>query len=167
MKQLQALCLLLLAVLARPGLAAGLPEPTAPVVLTVSGKIGVTNGDKTARFDLPMLEALPRRVSAIETPWYKSKTSFEGPLGSELLKAVGAAGKTMKVTALNDYAVEIPTEDFTKWPVILATRIDGKPISVREKGPIFVIYPFDREPSLYNELYFGRSIWQVKSIEIY
>ena len=57
-------------------------------------------------------------------------------------------------------------EDFANYPVILATRLDGAEMSVRDKGPIFVIYPFDDAPELNNETYFGRSAWQVKSIEV-
>ena len=40
-------------------------------------------------------------------------------------------------------------------------------MSVRDKGPLFVIYPFDEAPELNNETYYGRSAWQVKSIEVF
>lgn len=146
--------------------AGDLAKPTGKIVLTVSGKIDNRNSEGGAMFDLGMLEALPSRKSAVNTPWYTAKTTFEGPLGSALLDAVGAKGEKLRVIALNDYAAEIPIEDFRKYPVILATKLDGNPMSVREKGPIFVIYPFDADPSLYNEKYFNRSVWQVKSIEV-
>jgi hypothetical protein len=152
--------------IAAPAKAAELAKPAGDVVLTVTGKIGTVNSEGAALFDLPMLEALAGRKSNVETPWYPQKVSFEGPLGSALLDAVSAKGTKLKVVALNDYAAEIPVEDFRKWPVILATKLDGKPMSVREKGPIFVIYPFDADPSLFNEQYFSRSVWQVKAIEV-
>ncbi len=162
------LALLCLAWLGTAGFvgAAEIAAPKGPIILTVSGKIAHRNGPDGARYDAAMLDALPKRTTTANTPWYPQKTQFDGPLGAALLDQVGASGTVLKVTALNDYAVEIPVADFRKWPVILATTINGKPISVREKGPIFVIYPFDEEPSLYNELYFGRSAWQVKSIEV-
>jgi hypothetical protein len=146
--------------------AASLAPPTGTPILTVSGKIAETNGGEVARFDLAMLKALPGRVTETETPWTKGKTRFEGPLGTALLEAVGATGTTLRIVALNDYAVEVPVEDFRKWPVILAVTRDGQPMPVRDKGPIFVIYPFDLDPSLYNEKIFSRSAWQVKSIEV-
>lgn len=146
--------------------AGDLAQPTGKVVLTISGKIEKRNSEGGAVFDIAMLEALPSRKSAVNTPWYTNKTTFEGPLGSAVLDAVGAKGEKLRVVALNDYAAEIPVEDFKKYPVILATKLDGNPMSVREKGPIFVIYPFDAEPSLFNEKYFNRSVWQVKSIEV-
>lgn len=151
---------------AMPASAGALAKPEGKVVLTVTGNIETKNDGDAAVFDLSMLEALPGRKSEVETPWTKGKVNFEGPLGSAFLDAVGAKGNTLLITALNDYTAEVPIEDFRKWPVILATRMNGEPMPVREKGPIFVIYPFDADPALYNELYFNRSVWQVKSIEV-
>lgn len=146
--------------------AAPLSKPEGRVVLTVTGRIANRNDGEAAVFDLAMLEALPGRRSVIKTPWISGETTFEGPLGSALLDAVGAEGSVLHVAALNDYAADIPVEDFRSYPVILATRLDGKPLSVRDKGPIFVVYPFDLDPDLYNEVYFRRCVWQVKSIEV-
>jgi hypothetical protein len=70
------------------------------------------------------------------------------------------------VTAINDYVTEIPRSDFETWPVILAIRHNGEAMPVRDKGPIFVIYPFDSDNTLNSEVYYGRSAWQVKSIEV-
>ena len=39
-------------------------------------------------------------------------------------------------------------------------------MSVREKGPLFVMYPFDSQPQLRNAVYFSRCIWQLRSIEL-
>jgi hypothetical protein len=143
-----------------------LPMPTGPVVLTVTGQISNTNVGDTAVFDIAMLEALAGRATVTETPWTDGIAAFEGPLGEALLTYLGAEGDSIVVTALNDYQAEIPIADFLTWPVILATRMNGEAMSVREKGPIFVIYPFDIAPELYNEVYFGRSVWQVASIEV-
>ncbi|MBH0239849.1 hypothetical protein [Methylobrevis albus] len=153
--------------LVAPQAALALDAPKGPVVLTITGAISETNAPDAAEFDLEMLEALAGRVTETETPWIDGKRRFEGPLGRAVLDAVGASGETLNVVALNDYAAEIPVEDFRTLDVILATRLDGKPMSVREKGPLFVIYPFDADSSLYNEKYFNRSVWQVARIEVH
>ena len=153
--------LLLLSVVGFSAEAGTLAAPKGAVVLTVTGKIANTSREGAAEFDMATLEALPGRATETETPWTKGKPKFEGPLGSELLKAVGASGTILHVVALNDYAVDVPVEDFLKWPVILATRKDGRAMPVRDKGPIFVIYPFDLDRSLYNEKVFSRSAWQI------
>ncbi|PYB77709.1 molybdopterin-dependent oxidoreductase [Rhizobium wuzhouense] len=145
--------------------ALALDAPKGPVVLTVKGAITNTNVGDTAEFDLAMLEALSGRKATMETPWTQGMVTFEGPLLSALLKAVGATGSTLSVKALNDYAAEVPADD-AKLATILATRMDGKLMSVRDKGPLMVVYPFDQDPSLYNEKYFSRSVWQIKEIEV-
>lgn len=156
----------LLFALSGQSMATPLAAPTGPVVLEVTGAIANTNNGAAADFDFAMLDALASGETKTSTPWYDGAKSFSGPLGSALLDAVGASGTTMVVTAINDYVTEIPVADFRSYPVLLATRIDGELMSVRDKGPIFVIYPFDASPELNNETYYGRSAWQVKSIEI-
>lgn len=39
-------------------------------------------------------------------------------------------------------------------------------MSVRDKGPLFLIYPFDDNPDLFDEVYFGRSVWQIAQIVV-
>jgi hypothetical protein len=156
---------LLAALPALPAMAGELAKPTGKVVLTISGQIDNTNGDGVAEFDMAMLEALAQGETKTKTPWYDGEKTFTGPTAKALVEAVGGKGTTMTVLALNDYATEIPLADFTDLPVILATKLDGEAMSLRDKGPIFVIYPFDQQPELNNETYYGRSAWQVKSIE--
>lgn len=156
----------LLVALAAPSHAAPLPMPAGNVVLTVSGNIANGSADGSAKFDMAMLDALPQRTTTTVTPWYDGERTFKGPLGSELLDLVGAHGTVVHVTAINDYSADIPIEDFRTSPIILATTIDGERLSVRDKGPLFVIYPFDYDPSLYNEATFGRSVWQVVAIDV-
>lgn len=146
--------------------AGALAAPTGKVVLTVRGKIGVTNRPATAAFDLAMLDALPQGRFDGETPWTKGRTEFTGPLGSALLDAVGATGTTLRVSALNDYSADIPVSDFRDHPVILATRRQGAVMAVRDNGPLWVIYPMDKEPALRVESTYTRSVWQVARIDV-
>jgi len=140
---------------ALPG-ARALDRPQGPVVLTV-GK---------AAFDMAMLERMKQRSIRTATPWYDSAREFTGPLLRDVLAAAGVpSAGSARFTALNDYRVEIPLEDAQRHDVILARLIDGKPIGVREKGPLFVMYPFDERPELRTSVHFSRCIWQLKSIE--
>ncbi|KEA64726.1 hypothetical protein ADIMK_1179 [Marinobacterium lacunae] len=146
--------------------AAELTQPTGPVILEVTGAIDNTNAEGVARFDKAMLEQLEQHVTKTATPWHEGKVEFEGPLGRALLTAVGAKGDTLVVTAINDYAAEVPAEDFDNYDVILAMKADGKYMRVRDKGPLFIIYPFDENPDLNSEVIHNRSVWQIKKIEI-
>jgi hypothetical protein len=87
----------------------------------------------------------------------------------DVLAAAGVAAQAKGVArfvALNDYKVEIPLADAHEHDVIVARLLDGQPMSVRQKGPLFVIYPFDEKPALRTAAYFSRCIWQLKSIEL-
>ena len=69
--------------------------------------------------------------------------TFTGVPMNKLMDAVGAKGTSLTVTALNDYATDIPIEDFKNQPVILATKRDGNYMPVRDKGPLFIVYNYD------------------------
>lgn len=143
-----------------------LPPPHTAPILTMTGTIAYTNAAGGAAFDAEMLAALPRQTIVTTTPWYDGPRSFEGPLLRDVLALVGASGRTLKIEALNDYATDVPFADALAYNVVIADRIDGKPIPVRERGPLFIIYPFDQIPQLKTEQYYQRSVWQVKSIEV-
>ena len=68
--------------------------------------------------------------------------------------------------ALNNYKVDIPFEDTERFDMVLATRLDDKPMAVREKGPLFIVYPFHQSARLRSERYYSRSAWQLRSIEV-
>ena len=149
------------------GTAYALDAPHGPVVLTVTGKnLEQRNAGDAAVFDLEMLEKLSGRRAQMETPWTNGVTTFQGPYVRAILEAAGATGKTLKITALNDYSAEVPIEDALKIDSIFAVKMNDAPMSIRDKGPIFMIYPFDINPELYNEKYFSRSVWQIKAIEV-
>lgn len=143
-----------------------LPEPTGPIVLLLGGKLRRTNQDAHAAFDMAMLEELPQRSFTTKTPWYAQPRKFTGPLLRDLLHLVGAQAQTMRVSALNDYRIDIPFDDAIRFDVVLARLLDDQPMTVREKGPLFMIYPFDSNPLLRNAVYYSRSVWQLKAIDL-
>lgn len=147
-----------------------LPSPQGAVLLTVSGKIGLSNGvdDKglpVARFDRAMLDALPSSIIRTTTPWHEAVTQFDGVAPVALMQAVKAEGTIARAIALNEYVVEIPVSDFMQGICVLALKVDGKTMSVREKGPIFVIYAYDQFPRSQRDTLAHKSIWQLSSVE--
>lgn len=159
--------LAILMIAAAPAWAEGLAKPAGEPILTVDGAITIMNDSESALFDLAMLDALPQHTTKATTPWYDGEHEFTGVVISDLLGAIGANGESVTVTALNDYSAEIPFAELKEYPVILATRVDGEELSVRDKGPLFVIYPFDENPDLYNEVIFSRSVWQVARLTVH
>ncbi|AJY47326.1 oxidoreductase [Martelella endophytica] len=167
LRQLLVLTVFIPLISSPAALADDLPTPGDRVILTVSGKLGVTNTEEgTAAFDLAMLDALPQASFETATIWTDGVARFSGVELSALLEAVAAEGTELLMTALNDYAIELPASEAIPGGPILATRVDGNPLSVRDKGPIWLIYPFDDNPSYKTEVTYSRSIWQLKSIKV-
>jgi hypothetical protein len=136
------------------------------VVLTVSGKVARPNDGTRAVFDMTMLEAMAQTSFTTRTPWYSQPRKFTGPLLRDVLAAAGAQGTTVRALALNDYRVDIPFEDSQQHDMVLARLLDDKPMPVRDKGPLFIIYPFDSKPELKNAVYYSRSAWQLKALDV-
>lgn len=148
------------------GLAAALPMPHGRVILSIRGNITTTNIDGRADFDRAMLNALGVTSLTTWTPWTDGQVRFEGVLGATLLAAVGARGSTIRAVALNDYEAEIPVSDFRTYRVLLATRMAGKQLRLRDKGPIWIIFPWSGHPELDDEATRYKSVWQVKELVI-
>lgn len=156
--------LLLLVLLGMPSQAAPLDAPRGEPILVVSGSIANTNDGESARFDREMLERIGTVKLSTMTPWYSDVVEFEGVPMRALLRAVGAVGTEVVATALNDYRSTIPIADFERFDVLLALRRDGRPMPIRDKGPLFIVYPFDSDAELRSEKYYSRSVWQVKEL---
>ncbi|SEQ01969.1 hypothetical protein SAMN03080615_00041 [Amphritea atlantica] len=146
---------------------APLPQPTGPVILSISGKIENTQDGQTAALDLSLLQSLQSDTFRLKTRWSDSIHNYHGPLLSAVLRYVGAQGDHIRLTALNDYSVEFERQYMDSYEPILAWREDGEQLSVREKGPLWLMLPLDKYHELNSEINTGRMIWQLSKIEIY
>jgi hypothetical protein len=132
-------------------------------ILTVSGNI---SGNSSVDLSIQTLQELPQFEILTTTPWHDGKVYFGGVRLSDLMDHLGAEGTNAEFLALNDYRSVLPISDFKDHMPLLAFKKDGVYMTIRDKGPLFVIYPFDDKPELKTEVYFSRSVWQVRSIEI-
>lgn len=142
--------------------AGEIPVPSDSVILTVTGEIKVTNVGDSAQFDYAGLEGLPLATLQTTTPWTEGEQTFEGVLLRDLLEALGASGETLQATALNDYGIEIPVSEAEDEDIIVAYRQNGDRMSIRKKGPLWVIYPDTNDSPLATE----RMIWQLNRITV-
>jgi hypothetical protein len=136
------------------------------VILTVDGAITHTNAPGVAEFDLAMLEQLGLTRLRTWTPWSDDELEFEGVPAQRLMEAVGATGDEVRASALNDFESTIPLADFERYPVLLATRADGKQLEVRDKGPIWIIYPWSSHAELDDLPTRRKSVWQLRSLHV-
>lgn len=143
-----------------------LPEITGPVILTVSGNITNTTSDEAFEFDLAMLESLGVRTLRTTTNWTSGEVEFEGVLARDVLDAVGARGNEVLAKAANDYVVPLSLEELYRYPVMLALKMDGKYMEVKDKGPIWIVYPRDQFSELRTSLNNKKWVWQLRELRI-
>lgn len=143
-----------------------LPKPKGPVIVTISGQISHQNAGDSVEFDAEMLDALPVTQFATTSPWHTAPATFEGPSLSHVLKAAGAKGKVLRLIAFDKYEIKVPFSDAAEFGPVLARRMDGQVLTIRQKGPLLMMYPFDQSPQLKNDTYYARSIWQLQKIVV-
>lgn len=144
-------------VLAGPALAQDAP------LLSVDGPGG------SRSYDLPALQALGEAQIRTSTVWTEGTHSFTGvPLASILADAgiatgAGSAGE-VTATAINDYAISIPLAEIGAEVPLVAYLMDDSEMSVRDKGPLWIVYPYDADRQYQTEVIYSRSIWQLNRI---
>ena len=109
---------------------------------------------------------MPATTIETSTIWTDGVHSFTGVALSDLTGPRGVDGGTLLATAINDYTVEIPVTDAVAGGPIIAYLMDGAEMSVRDKGPLWIIYPYDSSAEYRSEVIYARSIWQLDRIEV-
>lgn len=159
-------------------------KPIRKFVLSVIFSVALLNGSSLAS-DLAQLQIIPVAGSAKQishkmddieklgvtqfttsTIWTDGPTSFSGVSLKKILDEVKATGKFVKLTALNDYSIVIPMADIDDEQPIVATKLNGQPMTVRNKGPFWLVYNYDSDIKYRTETIYSRSIWQLSKIEL-
>lgn len=146
--------------------AQDLPPRSGPVVLTVTGLDPAAFPDGRLELDLGMLRAIGATSITTSTIWTEGTHTYTGVLLKTFAARLDAGGRGLRFHALNDYSVDIPAAEATDRAPLIAYEIDGAVMSVRDKGPLWVIYPFDAGAQYRTDTTFSRSIWQLDRIDV-
>lgn len=147
-------------------MADGIAVPKGPVLLTITGDISLTNVNGTLQFDRQSLSAVDTTTIRTSTVWTDGIHTFQGVSLHALTELLGITDGTLLATAINDYSVEIPVSDAVAGGPIIAMTVDGGEMSVRDKGPLWIVYPYDSFAEYRSAVIQARSIWQLDSIEV-
>ncbi|MCA0921672.1 oxidoreductase [Pseudooceanicola nanhaiensis] len=139
--------------------AAGAAPLSGPGVLTVTFADG-----QVVVLDRAGLEAMPQQEVQTTTIWTEGVQDFSGVPMTELIRAYGADGTTAILTAVNGYEIRIPLDQETLKGAVLALMRNGRPMSLRDKGPLWLVYPYDSDPAYRTEVVYANSIWQLDHI---
>lgn len=141
---------------------AEIAAPTGEVIPTIDGS--VTGGEVSA--DLAAIEALPAETFETTTIWTDGTLKFTGVPLKALVEAAGGQGSVVVAEALNGYAVEIPVSVLEDKAPIVAYKIDDQPFSRRDKGPLWVVFPYDLDEKYKSETTYSYSIWQLHRLTV-
>lgn len=132
------------------------------VLLTVS----TADGSEIKSYDLNALKALGVESFETTTIWTEGKQTFTGVPLMTLFKDIDVTHGDVNAIAVNDYAVPIPASDAVEGGPMLAFEVNGKPMSTRDKGPLWIVYPYDSKTDYQSETIYSRSIWQLNRLQI-
>lgn len=132
------------------------------VILTV---LNAKSGESITFTDADLM-ALPQLSFETETIWTEGVVSFSGPSLQAVIEHADMVPADVEVYAINDYTVVLPLAKIEDGAPIIANRINGAPFSVREKGPLWVVFPYDDAPRYNTEEYFALSVWQLNRLNV-
>lgn len=113
------------------------------------------------------LEAYPQISIDTVTPYTEGINRYTGPYLKAVLSDAGVSSETFKMRALNDYVVTVQARELDDIEPIIALEMNGEPMSVRNKGPLWVMLPLSEQPRLDKAPYHRLMIWQLSHIEAY
>lgn len=116
--------------------------------------------------DIDALHALPRSAFRTATIWTAGRERFEGVRLHDLLTHLGVAGGDMLLIGQNGYQAEFPVDEVRPDGALLAFARNGVPMTTRDKGPLWLVFPYDDDARFRTELHYARSVWQLDRIEI-
>ena len=167
---LGGICAALLPPLLFPTLAgagqAALRPPAGEVLLRVRGVAQhLQNLQEDAAFDFDMLQDLAVDSFTTRSPWAEAPQTFRGTPLSALLARLSIRQGTLRARASNDYVITIPVSDAVPEGPLIAWEVDGKRLDLRSRGPLWLIYPFDRDPRWRTERVYSSCIWQLNALD--
>ncbi|WP_297024886.1 hypothetical protein [Thalassospira sp.] len=137
---------------------------TAPAM--AGGTLSMTNAKgETVRVSMKELMDLQATEINTSTQWTDGVQKFRGVAFDLLFDTYGLEADTVRVSALNDYNVMVPADVLRNDGAILAYQLNDAEMSVREKGPFWVIFPYDADERFNTDTYWAYSVWQVKSVD--
>jgi len=149
-----------------PDVACDLPEPKGPVLLEISVRGGQDGQGHHIAMDRAALDALPQEGFRTRTLWTDGEQVFRGVRLKTMMRCLGIEDGTLTLHARNAYVIEIAARDVRSDGALIATQRNGAAMSVRDKGPLWLVYPYDGNPVFRTESIYAQSIWQLDRIEI-
>lgn len=149
-----------------PGAVSAIEPAVADAAALPGATVSVLGDRGAVEVSVAELEAIGLKRVMTVSPWEKGELIFEGILFREFLEKVGLGdAKSVRVTATDNYTQTIPRKDWIDGPLLLATRQNGKPLTLRTQGPTRLVYPLLDHPQYDTDVHKRRWVWAITTIE--
>lgn len=112
------------------------------------------------------LEKLTITEYSVVDPYKKKPVIYRGVLLRDIVGEYSKRGvNKVRLKAIDDYMVEFVRSEWMRWDIMLATRSDGKHMTIKESGPARIVMPFDTARDIDKVVYTPKWIWLVNRIE--
>lgn len=146
-------------------------------VLFVYTSLFGSDGSKKVLLSGNLIDSAPKHISAkmlhdtfttkkvhMYNPWEKSSADYEGVLLEDFISFYAQPSvKNLKLEAIDSYQTDISRELWTSERILLVTKVNGKYLSIRDKGPLRIVF-IDYNESKINTLELW--MWMINKITI-
>lgn len=136
--------------------------------------------------DMPLLAIYPAAqdtphmlsVSDLERYPQRRVTGFIPDVGDEpaewtgvslavLLEGLGEPlPARLTASAMDSYKEIIPGSDLERHDPIVAYQRNGEYLSIPQRGPLVIMYPYGEHPELQTRVYYSRTVWQLDKLQL-
>ncbi|MDR7123995.1 oxidoreductase [Pseudotabrizicola sp. 4114] len=141
------------------GLSPAQSDTAGVVLLTLHGPDGAQG------LRLADLDSFEQHSFTTSTIWTTGLMEFSGPALTDVVVSAGSVAGGLRLRAANDYSITLNPSMLEAQATIIATRINGKTFGVRERGPLWLVFPYDAHARFRTEQIFAASIWQLTDID--
>ncbi|MBM7456876.1 hypothetical protein HNR62_002778 [Oceanisphaera litoralis] len=144
-------------------------QATEPVVLTLFGDIRLDERQfERLDFTLSELQAMPQSDITTVHPWVNRPHHYRGVDLNRLMARLFGHRRvaTLYLESLNGFSVAVDWPQVSPFAPILAWQDDGKVISRRNKGPLWLMLPYDAVPRVRQADFLHFMAWQLRVIRV-
>ena len=136
------------------------------IVLTLRNPnvTGIHGVMRFSRRDLAAMEQVEIRTGH---DFIDGVATYRGPRAADLIAMIGQTGAShVRLTAANDFWLDVELSELARYDAILALEENDRPLTLRDRGPVMLMYPIDGHKELQDPGFNNRLIWQLRQIEL-
>lgn len=120
--------------------------------------------ERAFSLDRYLLQSLPQVSITVDADKWPDSVELKGPKLDDVLSLAGATGKSISVTALDGYELEISTNEIAAHEWVLAISANDKPLAIGGRGPTWLVYGIEGRKASDEEE--AKWVWSAFFIEV-